>query len=80
MELSANGSATLTDDTIGGQIRQQGNDEESGGGIAIENASTSATSNLTLHGTTVTANNASAGTGAEGSSRSIPAARATTPT
>jgi hypothetical protein len=65
VELSSNGSATLTDDTISDNV-SGGNGNDSGGGIAVENASASATSNLTLEGTTVTANNASDQPGGNG--------------
>ncbi len=60
IELSTNGSATLTNDSITDNSVTNGFDNKvdvvAGGGIAVENASTTATENLTLNGTTVNGN------------------------
>ncbi len=67
IELSANGSATLVNDTVSDNAVTTGinnnGDLETGGGIAIENASTSATEDLAVTDSTITENQ---GTGGDG--------------
>ncbi len=68
IDLSAEGSATLTDDTVsdntaGGESLDEGDYYESGGGIAVDNSSDSAIENLTVSGSTVNDNTGDNGDG-----------------